>query len=338
MLIDRFIPDVAYLNNSDTTATICIQITKKCNWNCNYCIANTRASDYKKEDSRVTQDHLNKLIKLMSELKNKDIALSGGEPGLLSYQNIKRIFSDINSSNMISLNTNGTFFKHLINIKDDDDFNKENSVLRFNLENCTFRWHLFEESMWTPSLKNRLSKKDKDQLGFIDLELDDVSLKKSIKEVSPFIYTSSNDQHTCLSYMINSGDYIDILTKLELLNEYKFNTEDYENTLIIEPQILITEKFLQEIGLIEPEMEDNNYKNEYIQKLTFLKDFVEMFFKLGYPIMFTPDINIKSNNYVALLKFWKFIKSFTSMINYDETYASFDDVLKFSQKRQMIFL
>jgi organic radical activating enzyme len=84
--------------------TYCLRVTNKCNWKCDYCISDTH------NDSREYETAI-ELIQTIPE--NSDVALSGGEPGLLSTDQLLKIINLLKIKNCkISIKSNGQIFKH----------------------------------------------------------------------------------------------------------------------------------------------------------------------------------------------------------------------------------
>jgi len=83
----------------------CLMATYKCNWHCPYCITNTHMQEDVKDSE---------ILKKLNEIKEgSEVSLSGGEPGLLSKENLNIIFKVlVEKKCLISVNTNGLFFKN----------------------------------------------------------------------------------------------------------------------------------------------------------------------------------------------------------------------------------
>lgn len=83
----------------------CIILTYQCNWNCPYCIVDTHNQ---KEVS------FKDIIKKVESVEyNSEVNLSGGEPGLLSTDNLLYIIEKLKFKNcIIRVITNGEFFKN----------------------------------------------------------------------------------------------------------------------------------------------------------------------------------------------------------------------------------
>lgn len=109
-----------------------IFITYKCNWFCKYCITNTHNQQEPDFDDIVKQ--ANKV------LPASRVNISGGEPGLVSYNKLALIIDILNKKNCnIRVYTNGEFFKHT------NLLNKVNMFIYHcseNLDNIIDRVHI----------------------------------------------------------------------------------------------------------------------------------------------------------------------------------------------------
>lgn len=82
---------------------ICLVVTNLCNWNCDYCSMDTHNRSI--EFSQV-KEHLKDIP------ENSKVCLTGGEPGLLSSEEMEDIFTTLEAKNsVIDVTTNGMFFK-----------------------------------------------------------------------------------------------------------------------------------------------------------------------------------------------------------------------------------
>ena len=81
-----------------------IEITSKCNLNCNFCFYRNNKKDF---NNNFEELNLNKCLKIISNLKTcKIISISGGEPFMVSW--LPELLKKISSSRLISIDTNGT--------------------------------------------------------------------------------------------------------------------------------------------------------------------------------------------------------------------------------------
>ena len=92
-----------------------INTTNKCNWNCPYCLTQTHTAPERNIDTVITE---------MDNLKNNStFSLCGGEPGMLSENEMDMIFEKAKEKGILPLDvlTNGLFIKkHAKHLKDVD--------------------------------------------------------------------------------------------------------------------------------------------------------------------------------------------------------------------------
>ena len=131
---------------------ICFSIIDRCNWDCDYCIAGTQRR-YNKNKPALTEEKFKKMLKDIdetstklainfrdksNETKDRSFVLSGGEPGLLSTEEIIQIIHRIHPNVELTINTNGLFLQKI------DTKIFELMIHKFKAFNI--RWHLFEDS------------------------------------------------------------------------------------------------------------------------------------------------------------------------------------------------
>ena len=129
---------------------ICFSIIDRCNWDCDYCIAGTQRR-YNKNKPALTEEKFKKMLKDLEETSyklannpksvgsdNNSLVLSGGEPGLLSTEEIIQIIHRIHPNVELTINTNGLFLQKI------DRKIFELMIHKFKAFNI--RWHLFEDS------------------------------------------------------------------------------------------------------------------------------------------------------------------------------------------------
>jgi organic radical activating enzyme len=118
-----------------------LNCTYDCNWNCSYCIIETH--------TRPKRD-IEKVFKDIEKIPNKsNVSLGGGEPGLLSLENIIKIIKKLKNKNCtIDLLTNGLFlenFGELSIMKEFDTIhyhcvqNLDDNIKFPNLENVDYQ-------------------------------------------------------------------------------------------------------------------------------------------------------------------------------------------------------
>ena len=129
---------------------ICFSVIDRCNWDCDYCIAGTQRR-YNKNKPALTEEKFKKMLKDLEETSyklannpksvgsdNNSLVLSGGEPGLLSTEEIIQVIHRIYPNVELTVNTNGLFLQKI------DTKIFELMIHKFKAFNI--RWHLFEDS------------------------------------------------------------------------------------------------------------------------------------------------------------------------------------------------
>ena len=131
---------------------ICFSVIDRCNWDCDYCIAGTQRR-YNKNKPALTEEKFKKMLKDIDKIStelvinsrdktnttnDRSFVLSGGEPGLLSREEILQVIHRIHPNVELTVNTNGLFLQKI------DTKIFELMVRTFKAFNI--RWHLFEDS------------------------------------------------------------------------------------------------------------------------------------------------------------------------------------------------
>lgn len=81
----------------------CIAVTYKCNWFCDYCSEDTHNKSCSREE---LEAKLNEIVPV------SDVAVTGGEPGMLDEAGMDFVITELKKKNCyININTNGVFFK-----------------------------------------------------------------------------------------------------------------------------------------------------------------------------------------------------------------------------------
>jgi organic radical activating enzyme len=81
-----------------------LYVTYKCNWFCNYCSEDTHNRNI------ITFEEIKRKVESLPD--NSDVAITGGEPGILKPDVMSWILNRLIEKNcFINVNTNGTFFK-----------------------------------------------------------------------------------------------------------------------------------------------------------------------------------------------------------------------------------
>ena len=129
---------------------ICFSVIDRCNWDCDYCIAGTQRR-YNKNKPALTEERFKKMLKDLEETSyklatnpksvgsdNNSLVLSGGEPGLLSTEEILQVIHRIHPNVELSVNTNGLFLQKIDT--------KLFELMIHKFKSFNIRWHLFEDS------------------------------------------------------------------------------------------------------------------------------------------------------------------------------------------------
>ena len=134
---------------------ICFSVIDRCIWDCDYCIAGTQKR-YNKNKPALTEERFKKMLKDIEETSTElainfrdktdetngtndcSFVLSGGEPGLLSTEEIIQVIQRIHPNVELTVNTNGLFLQKI------DTKIFELMIHKFKAFNI--RWHLFEDS------------------------------------------------------------------------------------------------------------------------------------------------------------------------------------------------
>lgn len=156
--------------------SICLTITPQCNWGCEYCIANTKKSSNIPKDKLIST--FNNCINYLetNEFKGETIVISGGEPGLITYEQfetlLETIYNIIEKGNEVCLNTNGTFFKLIESYP--KLANKEYNQKQIEtLQKIQFRYHMFESIDIFLENQRKISKRFSEVISCIeDYQLD----------------------------------------------------------------------------------------------------------------------------------------------------------------------
>ena len=129
---------------------ICFSVIDRCNWDCDYCIAGTQRR-YNKNKPALTEEKFKKMLKDLEETSykltnnpksvgsdNNSLVLSGGEPGLLSTEEILQVIHRIHPNVELTVNTNGLFLQKIDT--------KLFELMIHKFKSFNIRWHLFEDS------------------------------------------------------------------------------------------------------------------------------------------------------------------------------------------------
>lgn len=129
---------------------ICFSVIDRCNWDCDYCIAGTQRR-YNKDKPVLTEEKFKRILKDLEETSyklatnpksvgsdNNSLVLSGGEPGLLSTEEILQVIHRIHPNVELTVNTNGLFLQKIDT--------KLFELMIHKFKSFNIRWHLFEDS------------------------------------------------------------------------------------------------------------------------------------------------------------------------------------------------
>jgi organic radical activating enzyme len=96
-------PEYKFYGTADD-GSYTLYVTYKCNWYCDYCSEDTH------NRGPVTIDEIKERLSCIPN--GADVAITGGEPGILSKDTFEIIFDELTKKKcFINVNTNGLFFK-----------------------------------------------------------------------------------------------------------------------------------------------------------------------------------------------------------------------------------
>lgn len=117
-----------------------VELTHKCNWNCEYCAIHVHSLPEITEQDAIK--------KVESIHYGSFVTLSGGEPGLLSRTTVERCIEVLQSKSCtICLNTNGEFIRRYPDLLDrfyeivyhcSQDLNADDVIFRPNMQNIHY--------------------------------------------------------------------------------------------------------------------------------------------------------------------------------------------------------
>ena len=238
---------------------ICFSVIDRCNWDCDYCIAGTQRR-YNKDKPALTEEKFKKMLKDIEETSyklannpksvgsdNNSLVLSGGEPGLLSTEEILQVIHRIHPNVELTVNTNGLFLQKIDR--------KIFELMIHKFKSFNIRWHLFEDSSCilespSPSMSGiELARKFivyQDYLSYIEFQMlltdkeitnnliDSYQFKdllKMLKEVYPKFKLIVTPDHN----LTNKLGALQVYKKIETLNHmYKALLEDPRSDDIID--------------------------------------------------------------------------------------------------------
>ena len=129
-----------------------IEITYKCNWNCEYCCVQTHTKKALSNEEII--NNLKKSSNNFIDLNGGALTISGGEPSLADSELIKEIYNLSKEYNFqLSLNSNGRIF-----------YPKVYSIFKDIMKDIEINWHVSENCKWFEDIHWILSLIEKDSL------------------------------------------------------------------------------------------------------------------------------------------------------------------------------
>ena len=129
-----------------------IEITYKCNWNCEYCCVQTHTKKALSNEEII--NNLKKSSNNFIDLNGGALTISGGEPSLADSKLIKEIYNLSKEYNFqLSLNSNGRIF-----------YPKVYPIFKDIMKDIEINWHVSENCKWFEDIHWILSLIEKDSL------------------------------------------------------------------------------------------------------------------------------------------------------------------------------
>ena len=129
-----------------------IEITYKCNWNCEYCCVQTHTKKALSNEEII--NNLKKSSNNFIDLNGGALTISGGEPSLADSELIKEIYNLSKEHNFqLSLNSNGRIF-----------YPKVYPIFKDMIKDIEINWHVSENCEWFDNIYWILSLIEKDSL------------------------------------------------------------------------------------------------------------------------------------------------------------------------------
>ena len=129
-----------------------IEITYKCNWNCEYCCVQTHTKKALSNEEII--NNLKKSSNNFIDLNGGALTISGGEPSLADSKLIKEIYNLSKEYNFqLSLNSNGRIF-----------YPKVYPIFKDIIKDIEINWHVSENCEWFENINWILSLIEKDSL------------------------------------------------------------------------------------------------------------------------------------------------------------------------------
>lgn len=129
-----------------------IEITYKCNWNCEYCCVQTHTKKAFQNEEII--NNLKKSSNNFIDLNGGALTISGGEPSLADSELIKEIYNLSKEHNFqLLLNSNGRIF-----------YPKVYPIFKDMIKDIEINWHVSENCEWFDNIYWILSLIEKDSL------------------------------------------------------------------------------------------------------------------------------------------------------------------------------
>ena len=113
-----------------------IEITYKCNWNCEYCCVQTHTKKALSNEEII--NNLKKSSNNFIDLNGGALTISGGEPSLADSELIKEIYNLSKEHNFqLSLNSNGRIL-----------YPKVYPIFKDMIKDIEINWHVSENCEW----------------------------------------------------------------------------------------------------------------------------------------------------------------------------------------------
>jgi organic radical activating enzyme len=177
----------------------CLKVTYKCNRNCSYCMVDTHNISHPEH----TFENIKAKIEAMDD--GSEVAITGGEPGLVSREIIEYCMIELTKKNCeICMLTNGTYFE-----KYTDEYDKYIT---------SYVWHVSSD---LELVKLTMPKNiDPDKIERI-LIIDDVNVKKldEFVELNPFINKLSSADPVEVNGKM--GTSLSKINAIRLVQKYK---------------------------------------------------------------------------------------------------------------------
>ena len=129
-----------------------IEITYKCNWNCEYCCVQTHTKKALSNEEII--NNLKESSNNFIDLNGGALTISGGEPSLADPELIREIYNLSKEYNFqLSLNSNGRIF-----------YPKVYPIFKDIMKDIEINWHVSENCKWFEDIHWILSLIEKDSL------------------------------------------------------------------------------------------------------------------------------------------------------------------------------